>query len=116
MRKSLRRRRVAISRARRNHCARRAALQLLRRRRLRQARHIAVYLSTRSELSTAILIACLLRQGRKLWAPVTGADARMHFVPLWHGTPLRRSPLGLLQPAHTRPRRGAARLGLILLP
>ncbi|MDB5978582.1 MAG: 5-formyltetrahydrofolate cyclo-ligase [Nevskia sp.] len=116
LRKTLRRRRIAISRAQRNHCARRAALQFLRWRRLRQARHIAVYLSARSELSTAILIEFLLRQGRKLWAPVTNPDARMHFVPLRRECKLRRGPLNLSQPARTRPRRGAARIDLILLP
>jgi 5-formyltetrahydrofolate cyclo-ligase len=116
LRKTLRRRRVAISRAQRKHCARRAALQLLRWRRLRQARHVAVYLSARSELSTAILIEFLLRQGRKLWAPVTSPDAQMHFVPLRREGKLRRGPLDLPQPARTRPRRGAARIDLILLP
>lgn len=116
LRKSLRRRRIAIGQAQRNHCARRATLQLLRWRRLRQARNIAVYLSARSELSTAILIERLLHQGRKLWAPVTGPSSTMRFVPLRRGGKLRRGPLGLLQPACTRARRGAQRIDLILLP
>ena len=116
LRKTLRRRRIAISRAQRNRCARRAALQLLRWRRLRQARHIAVYLSARSELSTAILIEYLLRQRRSLWAPVTGPAAGMHFVPLRRESKTRRGPLNLPQPASTRPRRSAARIDLILLP
>ncbi len=116
LRKSLRRQRIAIHRAQRNHCARRAALQLLRWRRLRQARHIAVYLSARSELSTAILIERLLRQGRKLWAPVTGRSSSMRFVPLRRGSKLRRGPLGLLQPARARRRHSAQRIDLILLP
>lgn len=116
LRKSLRRRRIAIGQAQRNHCARRAALQLLRWRHLRRAHHIAVYLSSRSELSTAVLIECLLRQGRKLWAPVTGGSSTIRFVPLRRGGKLRRGPLGLLQPACARPRRGAQRIDLILLP
>lgn len=116
LRKTLRRRRIAIGRAQRKHCARRAALHLLHWRRLRQARHVAVYLSARSELSTAILIEYLMRQGRKLWAPVTGPDAGMHFVPLRRGGKLRRGSLELLQPARSRPRRNAARIDLILLP
>ena len=116
LRKSLRRQRIAIGRAQRNHCARRAAMQLLRWRRLRQARHIAIHLSTRSELSTATLIDRLLRQGRKLWAPVTRGSAEMRFVPLRRGGKLRRGPLGLLQPARTRPRRSTAHIDLILLP
>ncbi len=116
LRKSLRRRRTAIGRAQRNHYARRAALRLLRWRQLRQARHIAVYLSARSELSTAILIEYLMRQGRKLWAPVTSANAGMHFVPLRREGKLRRGSLDLLQPARSRPKCGAARIDLILLP
>ena len=116
LRKSLRRRRVAIGKPQRRHCERRAALQLLRWRRLRQARNIAVYVSARSELSTATLIARLLRQGRKLWAPATGHSAQMRFVPLRRGGKLRRSALGLQQPARARPYRGARRMDLILLP
>ena len=91
-------------------------MQLLRWRHLRQARHIAIHLSARSELSTAILIDRLLRQGRKLWAPVTRGSTEMRFVPLRRGGKLRRGPLGLLQPARTRPRRSAAHIDLILLP
>ena len=116
LRKSLRRRRIAIGKPQRRHCERRAAMQLLRWRRLRQARHIAVYLSARSELSTAALIARLLRQGRKLWAPLTAHPAQMRFVPLRRGGKLRRGPLGLHQPARARPCRAARRMDLILLP
>jgi len=116
LRKQLRRRRVAIGKPQRRHCERRAALQLLRWRRLRKARHIAVYLSARSELSTRTLIARLLRQGCKLWVPVTGSAATMRFVPLRRDGKLRRGPLGLRQPVRGRPCRGARRMDLILLP
>jgi 5-formyltetrahydrofolate cyclo-ligase len=112
----LRRRRVAIGKPQRRQCERRAALQLLRWRRLRQARHIAVYLSARSELSTRILIARLLHQGRELWVPVTGPSATMRFVSLRRDSKLRRGPLGLHQPVRARPCRGARRMDLILLP
>lgn len=116
LRRLLRQRRSAIPLPRRRHGERRAAAQLLRWRRLRQARHIAVYLSARSELSTALLIANLLRQGRRLWAPRTGRSSSMCFVPLRRGSILRRSALHLLQPAQTRPRRSARRMDLVLLP
>lgn len=116
LRRLLRQRRGAIPLPRRRHGERRAAAQLLRWRCLRQARHIAVYLSARSELSTALLIANLLRQGRQLWAPCTGRSAAMCFVPLRRDSILRRSALRLLQPAQTRPRRSARRMDLVLLP
>jgi len=116
LRKSLRRRRLAIGRAQRRRCERRAAAQLLRWRRLRQARHIAVYLSTRSELSTATLIDRLLRQGRSVWVPATTDSAQMRFVMLRPGGKFRRGPLGLRQPARSRPCREARRMDMIVLP
>jgi len=116
LRKSLRRRRLAIGKARRKLCERRAAVRLLRWRRLRQARHIAVYLSARSELSTATLIDRLLRQGRTVWVPATAGTARMRFVMLRPGGKLRRGPLGLRQPARSRPCRAARRMEMIVLP
>lgn len=116
LRKQLRRRRIAIPDAQRKQCARLAATHLLRWRGLRRARNIAVYLSARSELSTALLIARLLRQGRRVWAPVTGPAATMRFAPLRQGGKLRRGPLGLHQPARPRPRREARCMDLILLP
>lgn len=116
LRKSLRRVRTAIPAAQRRRCARHAARRLLRWRSLNRARHIAVYLSVRSELSTAPLIAQLLRRGHRLWAPVTGSDARMRFAPLHAHTSLRRGALGLPQVARARPLRTARGLDLILVP
>ncbi|HWY24635.1 MAG TPA: 5-formyltetrahydrofolate cyclo-ligase [Nevskia sp.] len=116
LRLSLRRMRVAIPGPQRRRSARQAARQLLHWRSLNRARDIAVYLSVRSELSTAPLIALLLRRGHRLWAPVTGAGQRMRFAPLRTHSCLRRGALGLPQVTHTRPLRSARSLDLILLP
>ncbi|MBV8062063.1 MAG: 5-formyltetrahydrofolate cyclo-ligase [Nevskia sp.] len=117
LRHCLRRLRVAIPGSQRRCCARRAARQLARWRALRRARDVAVYLSVRSELSTAPLLARLLRRGRhRVWAPVTGSAPRMRFAPLRRHSCLRRGALGLPQVACTRPLRSAASLDLVLLP
>lgn len=116
LRQSLRRGRSAIPLPQRRRSARQAALQLLRRRFLNRARHVAVYLSVRSELSTAPLIAGLLRRRHRLWAPVTLPGGRMRFAPLRPHSCLRRSALGLPQAARARPLRTARRLHLMVLP
>ncbi len=114
LRLTQRRLRKAIPLNQRVAAARKAARFLLRR--LRARSDIAIYLSVRSELSTSPLCVALMAAGHRVYAPMTLREHRMRFVRLRRHTVLRRSSLGLPQPAAARASRPLRRLDTVLLP
>lgn len=116
LRTLMRAQRRALGRGQRRGAALRAAQHFIRQRKFAAARRVALYLAHGAELDPAPLADCLLRAGRRLYAPRLRRDGAMHLVRLQARSPLRRGRHGIAAPAGRAPRALLRRLDLILLP
>lgn len=119
LRRELRARRLALTRAERDRLARAIARQLARSHLFLASRRIAAYLPVRGEASPLPLIARALALGKQVYLPVLSPlhDGRLWFC-AYHGhRPLARNRFGIPEP---RPRDGgllpATGLDLVLAP
>lgn len=116
LRRELRARRLAVSRAAQRRAASDAARHAVRFLRARSARRVALYLAYRSELPTKPLLDALFARGIRLAIPRIKEHGRMHFEWLRPTTPLRRNALGILEPAMRGVRARRNELDAVLLP
>jgi 5-formyltetrahydrofolate cyclo-ligase len=115
LRRSLRKRRQALSKPQRRAAGEGVARHLFRLAEYRRARVIAVYLAFDGELPLDDLIVTAHRQGKQLVAPRLNRHGRLEFVPLTRGNVWRTNSLGIREPAG-RKSLPARRLDLVLTP
>ena len=119
LRRALKARRLAVSPRYREQAARRAWWHLRYWPVLRRVRGVACYLAMPGEFPTDVIIAGLLRQGKRVYVPVI--DSRrprsMVFQQYRPGATLRRNRFGIAEPV-TQPRRQLppGRLDLVIMP
>ena len=94
-----RRARSAMSEIARQQASEKIAANVFRASWFARAQLIACYLSTNSEVDTSSIILRAWRMKKRIFAPVTRKNGRMHFQEVTPDTSLIRNRYGLFEPA-----------------
>lgn len=119
IRQGMRRRRRALSPADRHEAAQALARQLGNSTLFLRSEHIAFYLANDGEMDLTPLIRRAWAMGKQCYLPVLSPafHNRLWFAPYHPGTPLRRNPFRILEPALSwRAMRPATTIDLMLTP
>lgn len=109
--------RRSVSPLMRRRAALAAARRLARLPAYKRSRDVALYMCTDGELDPALVAKQAWATGKRVWLPVVGRRGRMEFALARPGATLKANRYGIPEPASfRRQRRGAGRLGFIVVP